>query len=947
MKKHTFNYSPSCIDREKEFPVLRMKSEITRFMCEGKKFTGLPTTEQAPNGYTIYENRGWHMVFDAVKTSKFISLTRYYISNSTYSWKEFQSHINDGNPIIERKGISRDYGSIASLKAMDQWLNIRLYPNNSIAATISLINNDTKEIRSFQIDLNNMPTTDWYSIEKAIVDVLNLEMTDYEIEQFNRWRERCNHTRDVESWSSLIREIWTEDDVQPQFLNKKGAKFAYGFLIASGMEATFLYSINGKTTEHEYLPEEWREFFPELTDERLKIAKKVAGEEFNDHRLNNACDDTSQRLLISILMANVGISDSYLKRKTDRKDANTKLWNENFDKDLQFGQCSIKRQGSVIVVSVHKARESWYNYELLFLLDVKNRTRKLLGRYDGEIKTMPLTENGISDLLYRIKPNCEAGTSTNVLVRGDLDSIVEGTTCGWLIKSARNNTLPNPEEAEQAWIQCDSEWDHASRTYIYSGISVKQWASAQDPATLHSPSWFKKLVDILMREKLVFEQLAKCGLWNIFSICIIKPEWIVSDTTVAAKNGEASLAFSVKGKSLTNSLNLRMDQLRIVDKASAHTNKDPAIRIDITAALRALNIRPQEVKALDNKTFERVVAICANKYNEYGGRTSLASRLCSRWNTEHVRKYIQTIDGVNRKLNFLEKYFLNTNPGKTENLLEHYDDYLKMRDQLKDLLIKSAAANIRGSEEELSNFDKDWPFLPEAGTMFHRYLPGIRLTIQSWGGEVRAENQSQFMDHFKRRYPASAIEKIYDDEHNFLGIILKLSASERIEQLHDDISMWLSTKKDAECEKLFAYAVKAAKKMEYINEEFGLRIIAPERPSDLKREGAVLNHCVGSYVDSVCKGLEHILFIRRTDMPSEPYFTMDVMPDGSVRQIHCYRNGNPTKDGIKAAFTQSGQAVYNEDRNILGFLMEWAKKTPGIKASSLHKQYGALCAIRN
>lgn len=69
-------------------------------------------------------------------------------------------------------------------------------------------------------------------------------------------------------------------------------------------------------------------------------------------------------------------------------------------------------------------------------------------------------------------------------------------------------------------------------------------------------------------------------------------------------------------------------------------------------------------------------------------------------------------------------------------------------------------------------------------------------------------------------------------------------------------------------------------------------IKACEELTDLLVEGNTLHHCVGSYVNSVSEGREYILFLRKASDPDIPYFTIDVTPNGQVRQIHGLRNCN-------------------------------------------------------
>ncbi len=55
-------------------------------------------------------------------------------------------------------------------------------------------------------------------------------------------------------------------------------------------------------------------------------------------------------------------------------------------------------------------------------------------------------------------------------------------------------------------------------------------------------------------------------------------------------------------------------------------------------------------------------------------------------------------------------------------------------------------------------------------------------------------------------------------------------------------------------------------------------IIPPKDMKDLFEEGRKLCHCVGSYSDRIIQGTTCIMFIRRTEEPDKPYFTIEVEP---------------------------------------------------------------------
>ena len=62
----------------------------------------------------------------------------------------------------------------------------------------------------------------------------------------------------------------------------------------------------------------------------------------------------------------------------------------------------------------------------------------------------------------------------------------------------------------------------------------------------------------------------------------------------------------------------------------------------------------------------------------------------------------------------------------------------------------------------------------------------------------------------------------------------------------------------------------------YTFEYDGISIRPPKTAAELREEGMKLNHCVFSYADSHAKGKTAILFIRRTDEPDKPYFTLEL-----------------------------------------------------------------------
>ena len=85
-----------------------------------------------------------------------------------------------------------------------------------------------------------------------------------------------------------------------------------------------------------------------------------------------------------------------------------------------------------------------------------------------------------------------------------------------------------------------------------------------------------------------------------------------------------------------------------------------------------------------------------------------------------------------------------------------------------------------------------------------------------------------------------------------------------------------------------AICVELQKKYAYTDEEY--TVIAPQDIFEIIKEGRMLHHCVGNdgagerYYDRMERRESFIMFLRRTEEPNDPYYTLEIEPDGTVRQ---------------------------------------------------------------
>lgn len=75
------------------------------------------------------------------------------------------------------------------------------------------------------------------------------------------------------------------------------------------------------------------------------------------------------------------------------------------------------------------------------------------------------------------------------------------------------------------------------------------------------------------------------------------------------------------------------------------------------------------------------------------------------------------------------------------------------------------------------------------------------------------------------------------------------------------------------------------KKYEYSSGKY--KIIAPQRVEDILIEGEKLQHCINRqdrYFERMNSRESYILFLRKTDNEKEPFYTLEVEPNGTIRQ---------------------------------------------------------------
>ena len=187
----------------------------------------------------------------------------------------------------------------------------------------------------------------------------------------------------------------------------------------------------------------------------------------------------------------------------------------------------------------------------------------------------------------------------------------------------------------------------------------------------------------------------------------------------------------------------------------------------------------------------------------------------------------------------------------------------------------------------------------------HAKQKGIRLTtddfheLRATPDEGRNNNFDNYLDamryttlHKLKRYIVNHQIRHTSDYFDYIGWLLEMGYDMRNEfnlyprnfvEKHDEMAEEYQKFKDKmyredikKFNRLLKQMRKNVKEENPVNLQMeGLFIRLPYRVSELKTEGEILHHCVGTYIDKVMKGETTIFFVRRIEKPDEPFYTLE------------------------------------------------------------------------
>ncbi|MBD5170051.1 MAG: hypothetical protein HDT20_08055 [Oscillibacter sp.] len=154
-------------------------------------------------------------------------------------------------------------------------------------------------------------------------------------------------------------------------------------------------------------------------------------------------------------------------------------------------------------------------------------------------------------------------------------------------------------------------------------------------------------------------------------------------------------------------------------------------------------------------------------------------------------------------------------------------------------------------------------------------------------GTVRYKDMQALVSEYRDYLDMCGRER-YDLRNDFILFPKDLQKS------HDAVAGRIKHKADAKTRRKFKAAYKRiAGILDY--ECDGMKIICPVTPDDVIAEGQTLHHCVGSYIHRIANGECLVLFVRRCEDISKPFYTIE-LKNQEVVQLRGKSNGEATPE---------------------------------------------------
>lgn len=253
------------------------------------------------------------------------------------------------------------------------------------------------------------------------------------------------------------------------------------------------------------------------------------------------------------------------------------------------------------------------------------------------------------------------------------------------------------------------------------------------------------------------------------------------------------------------------------------------------------------------------------------------------------------------------KKFYNNNYHYIKYLINNIGYFIDSSILYTKIIVKSA--------DDILNIDYLNNITNNTICSYYFYKTNKEFNVQAFNRYIaefsRLFANNNFLDYYYMcRYRSIPIESPF-----------KLKTTEQIQKVHDEAVLLYnkeSSQVSQEEENKYKFIKQHYRNLSYKDNDF--TIIYPNTLSDVKLEGLILHHCVGSYVNRILDTTAYIMFIRKNEDINTPYFTLHYVLENNkivIKQVH-------------------GKYNCNTSDKILNFVKSWASKF-GAKLEDINK----------
>ena len=170
---------------------------------------------------------------------------------------------------------------------------------------------------------------------------------------------------------------------------------------------------------------------------------------------------------------------------------------------------------------------------------------------------------------------------------------------------------------------------------------------------------------------------------------------------------------------------------------------------------------------------------------------------------------------------------------------------------------------------------------------FMRYMDKQFAVLRADGGRGRYLNMQSVVSEY-RDYLDMCMKLDYNMTNSFVLY------PKDLREAHDRVQGRVKAKADAQMRRDFKEAMQAISgRLDF--EADGMKMVLPANADDLAAEGTTLHTCVASYADRVARKECVILFLRRCEDVSKPFYTVEIR-NQKIIQVRGWDNCDPTPE---------------------------------------------------